>query len=85
MYAIAHRQIRREPPKLVIDQAVQRGTKTRDARLAPRKNDEAYVLDLTADVLAAVDWHVGEGYGGPEFLFSKMGAFLATSTATSAR
>jgi len=54
---------------------VQRGTKTRDARLISRKNDEAYVLDLTADVLAAVDWHVGEGYCGPEFLFSKTGVF----------
>ncbi len=75
VYAIAHRQIRREPPQLVVDQAVQRGTKTREARLAPRKNDEAYVLDLTADVLAAVDWHVGEGYGGPEFLFSKSSTF----------
>jgi integrase len=75
VYAIAHRQIRREPPQLVVDRAVQRGTKTREARLAPRKNDEAYVLDLTADVLAAVDWHVSEGYGGPEFLFSKTDAF----------
>ena len=75
MYAIGHRQIRREPPQLVVDRAVQRGTKTRDARLAPRKNDEAYVLDLTTDVLAAVDWHVSAGYGGPEFLFSKTDAF----------
>ena len=75
VYAIAHRQIRRQPPQLVVDQAVQRGTKTREARLAPRKNDEAYVLDLTADVLAAVDWHVGAGYGGPEFLFSKADVF----------
>ena len=75
VYAIAHRQIRREPPQLIVDRAVQRGTKTREARLAPRKNDEAYVLDLTADVLAAVDWHVSAGYGGPEFLFSKTGVF----------
>jgi integrase len=75
VYAIAHRQVRREPPQLVVDQAVQRGTKTREARLAPRKNDEAYVLDLTADVLAAVDWHVEAGYAGPEFLFSKTGTF----------
>jgi integrase len=75
VYAIGHRQIRREPPQLVVDRAVQRGTKTRDARLAPRKNDEAYVLDLTADVLAAVDWHVGAGYGGPEYLFSKTDTF----------
>lgn len=75
VYAIAHRQFRREPPKLVVDQAVQRGTKTRDAKLVSRKNDEAYVLDLTADVLAAVDWHVSAGYGGTEFLFSKTGQF----------
>jgi hypothetical protein len=59
VYAISHRQLRREPPRLVIDQSVQRGTKTRDARLTSRKNDEAYVLHLTADILAAVDWHVG--------------------------
>jgi hypothetical protein len=75
VYAIAHRQFRREPPRLVVDQAVQRGTKTREALLAPRKNDEAYELDLTADVLAAVDWHIGAGYAGSEFLFSKTGAF----------
>ena len=46
---------------------MQRGTKTREARLVSRKNDEAYVLDLTADVVAALDWHVREGYAGPEF------------------
>jgi integrase len=40
-----------------------------------RKNDEAHVLDLTADVLAAVDWHVSEGYAGREFLFSTNGVF----------
>src|SRR5450432_2741452 len=45
VYAIAHRQIRREPPKLVVDQAVQRGTKMREAKLVTRKNDEAYVMD----------------------------------------
>ena len=75
MYATAHRQFRREPPRLVVDQAVQRGTKTRDAKLVPRKSDEAYVLDLTADILAAVDWHVSAGYGGKEFLFSKTDQF----------
>jgi len=75
VYAIAHRQFRREPPKLVVDQAVQRGLKTRDAKLVPRKNGEAYVLDLTTDILDAVDWHVKAGYSGEEFLFSKDGAF----------
>lgn len=73
VYAIRHSRIRREPPQLVVDQAVQRGNKTREARLVSRKNDEAYVLDLTADVIAAIDWHVTEGYAGPEFLFSKTG------------
>jgi integrase len=75
VYAIAHRQIRRGPLQLVVDQAVQRGTKKRDAKLASRKNDEAYVLDITADILAAVDWHVAHGYAGSEFLFSKTGVF----------
>ena len=54
---------------------MQRGIKTRDARLASRKNDEAYVLGLTDDVLAAVNWHVEKGYAGPDFLFSKTGRF----------
>jgi integrase len=54
---------------------VQRGTKTRDPKLVTRKNDEAYALDLTADILAAVDWHVSAGYSGKEFLFSKTGSF----------
>lgn len=75
VYAIAHRQIRRHPPRLVVDQAVQLGTKTRDARLASRKNDEAYVLDVTEDVIAAVDWHVAQRYAGPDFFFSKTGHF----------
>ncbi len=75
VYAVAHRQIRREPPKLVVDQAVQRGTKKREAKLVTRKNDEAYVLDLTDDVIAAVDWHLAQGFAGEEFLFTKTGAF----------
>ena len=85
VYAVSHRQIRKEPPKLLVDQAVQRGTKKREATLVTRKNDEAYELDLTADILAAVDWHVAEGYAGKEFLFSKAGDSPATSTATSCR
>jgi hypothetical protein len=63
------------PPRLVVDQPVQRGTKTRDAKLVTRKNDEAYALDLTADIVAAVDWHVSAGYSGKEFLFSRTGSF----------
>jgi hypothetical protein len=54
---------------------LQRGTKTRDGRLVPRNNDEAYLLDLTADVLAAVDWHVAAGHGRSEFLFTKTSIF----------
>ena len=64
-----------EPSQLVVDQAVQRGTKQREAKLVSRKNDEAYVLDLTPDILAAVEWHVRAGYAGREFLFSKTGEF----------
>src|SRR5450432_2521798 len=75
VYAISYRQIRREPAQLIVDQSVQRGTKTREAKLAARKNDEAYVLDITPDILAAVEWHKREGYGGPEFLFSKTPVF----------
>jgi hypothetical protein len=75
VYAISHRQIRREPLQLVVDQAVQRGTKKRDSKLATRKNHEAYVLDITEDIVAAVDWHIANGYSGPEFLFSKTGLF----------
>jgi integrase len=75
VYAITHGQVRRQPPRLVVDRAVQRGTKARAASLVTRKNDEAYVLDLTADILDAVDWHCEAGYAGEEFLFSKTGAF----------
>jgi site-specific recombinase XerD len=63
------------PPQLIVDQAVQRGTKKREARLVSRKNDEAYVLDLTEDVLEAVQWHIRQGYAGPKFLFSDTGEF----------
>jgi hypothetical protein len=75
VYGIARRQLHRESLRLVIDQAVQRGTKTRASRLAPRKNEEAYGLDITADIVQAVDWHLEQCSGGPEFLFSKTGAF----------
>jgi hypothetical protein len=73
VYAVSHRQVREVPPQLIVDQAVQRGTKQRPAKLVTRKNDEAYVLDLTQDVLDTVRWHVGQGYAGEGFLFSKTG------------
>jgi integrase len=63
------------PPQLVVDRAVQRGTKMRPAMLVSRKNDEAYVLDLSEDVAEAIRWHKRQGYGGPKFLFTKTGEF----------
>jgi len=75
VYAVSRRQVRSNPPQLIVDQAVQRGTKKREARLVSRKNDEAYVLDLTEDVLEAVQWHIRQGYAGPKFLFSDTGEF----------
>ena len=45
----------------------------RVAMLVSRKNNEAYVFDLTEDILEAISWHVGQGYAGREFLFSKDG------------
>ena len=75
VYAISHRQIRQVPPQLLVSQSVQRGTKLRDAQVKTRKNDEEYSLELTQDVLDAIDWHVGKGYSGDEFLFSEDGTF----------
>jgi site-specific recombinase XerD len=60
---------------LIIDRGVQRGTKDRPAMLVSRKNNEAYALDVTEDILDAIRWHIRQGYAGPEFLFSKDGTF----------
>ena len=43
--------------------------------LVTRKNDAAYVLDLTHDIVEAIRWHIRQGYAGPEFLFSEDGVF----------
>ena len=75
VYAISHRQVRHIPPILIVDQQVQRGTKTREAKLISRKNNEAFTLDITQDVLDAINWHVEQGYAGEEFLFSKSDGF----------
>lgn len=75
VYAISHRQIRHIPPQLLVDQQVQRGTKTREAKLVSRKNNEAYSLELTQDVLDAINWHVSKGYAGEDFLFTRTGEF----------
>ncbi|MEI9951643.1 MAG: hypothetical protein WDO74_22350 [Pseudomonadota bacterium] len=85
VYGVAHSRILREGMQLVVDQVVQRGTKTRASRLSTRKTDEAYVLDITPDILAAVDWHISQGYGGGEFPSRTPAAFHVTSTATSGR
>jgi integrase len=75
VYAVSRSRLRDIPPQLIVDRAVQRGTKSRPAKLVPRKNNEAYVLDLTQDILDATRWHIRQGYAGPEFLFSKDGTF----------
>ncbi|MCP4604275.1 MAG: hypothetical protein GY847_27755 [Proteobacteria bacterium] len=76
VYAISHRQIRHIPPSLVIDQQVQVGSKTRDAKVIDsRKNGEDYTLEVTQDVLDAVAWHIEQGYAGEKFLFSEDGKF----------
>src|SRR5664280_205033 len=75
VYAVSKKQVREKPPQLAVDQAVQRGTKTRAAKLIGRKNDEGYTLDISQDVLDAVRWHVDQGYAGSVFLFSKTGEF----------
>ena len=75
VYAISRNKIRKDPAQLVVDAQVQRGTKTREAKLISRKNDEAYTLEITQDVVDAVKWHIDQGYAGEEFLFSKTGTF----------
>lgn len=61
---------------MIIDQSLQRGTKERPAMIVDtRKNDEAYSLDLTQDVIEAIHWHIAQGYAGPEYLFSQDGSF----------
>ena len=75
VYAISKSRIRDIPPQLIIDRAVQRGTKERPALLGPRKSDQALTLALTADVIDAIRWHIRHGYAGEEFLFSPDGTF----------
>ena len=75
VYAISKCRVRDVPPRLVVDRQVQRGHKGRPAKLITRKNDEAYVLDLPDDVVAAIRWHVEQGFAGEEFLFCQDGDF----------
>lgn len=75
VYAISKRKISEVPPRLLTDQAVQRGTRERPAILKNRKNEEEYSLELPQDVLDAVSWHYEQGFGGEDFLFSEDGSF----------
>ncbi|MCP4600482.1 MAG: tyrosine-type recombinase/integrase [Proteobacteria bacterium] len=75
VYAISRRQIRHIPQCLIVDQQVQIGTKTRPAILTSRKNNEAFSLEFSQDVMDAINWHIEKGYAGEEFLFSKTGKF----------
>lgn len=75
VFALSKEKLRRQPAMLVVDRAVQRGDKRRPAVLVTRKNDEAYVLHVTDDVIEVIDWHVEQGYAGEPFLFSKDGTF----------
>jgi len=75
VYAASRSRLRDIPPQLIVDRALQRGTKTRPAEIIDRKNEEAYALQLPQDVVGAVRWHVQQGYSGEDFLFSKTGSF----------
>lgn len=75
VYAISRTRIRDIPPQLIIDRAVQRGTKARPALLGPRKSNKTLTLALTPDVVDAIRWHIRRGYAGDEFLFSRDGTF----------
>ncbi|MBW1756907.1 MAG: tyrosine-type recombinase/integrase [Deltaproteobacteria bacterium] len=68
-------RIREVPPLLIIDRAVQEGYKERRPKLITRKNDRVLTLRLPSDVVDAIRWHIGEGYAGPEFLFSQDGTW----------
>jgi len=75
VYAISRDRIREVPPLLIIDRAVQEGYKERRPKLITRKNDRVLTLRLPSDVVDAIRWHIGEGYAGPEFLFSQDGTW----------
>ncbi|MCK9463248.1 MAG: tyrosine-type recombinase/integrase [Proteobacteria bacterium] len=75
VYAISRDKIREDPPQLVVDVQVEMGTKTRPAQIGTRKNNEAYTLEVTRDVLDAIRWHIDQGYAGERFLFSDDGTF----------
>ncbi len=71
VYAISRDKIRDIPPQLVVDCQVVRGTKKRKAKLDTRKNGAAYTLELSQDVVDAIQWHIKQGYAGEHFLFAE--------------
>jgi len=75
VYAISHQQIRHIPPTLIVDCQVQLGTKSRPAKIVPRKNNKSFTLELSQDVMDAIKWHIDQGYSGEVYLFSKTGEF----------
>lgn len=75
VFAISHRQVRHIPPCLIVDQQLQPGTRKRPVKIIPRKNNEAFTLEISQDVIDAVNWHIAKGYAGEEYLFSKDGSF----------
>jgi len=75
VYAITHRQVRHIPPRLIIDQQLQPGSRKRPVKVIPRKNNEAFTLEISQDVIDAINWHVARGYAGEQYLFSKTGRF----------
>lgn len=75
VYAIAHRQIRNIPPCLIVDRQAQVGTTTRPAILTTRKNNESFTLELSQDLMDAINWHIEKGYAGEKFLFTKTEVF----------
>jgi integrase len=68
-------RIRDIPPELIVDRAVERGSRDRPALLGTRKTSDTFTLLLPMDVLDAIRWHIRQGYSGSEFLFSPDGSF----------
>lgn len=70
LYGIEHRHFQREQGVLRIDQAVERGTKERDAELKLRKGNDTLVLHVTDDVFDVYEWHCRRGFAGKRLVFS---------------
>ncbi len=77
VYALSRSRTRTDakPASILIDRAVQQGRTNRPAMLKNRKNHEAYMVEITQDIVDAIEWHIAMGYSGDEFYFSKDGTF----------